>query len=1153
MKRRILSMLLVVCMVVSMLATAAVAAPAYVDIEGHWGEEAIEYWSAEGIVGGVGEGRFNPDGLLTRAEAAAILARLLKLTDKADISKYTDCVAGEWYYDSIAKCVAAGIMGGTGANTMEPGTYLSRAQMFTMFCRATGIVGESAIGKYFVDYNETPVWAVESVNALVNQGYVGGTSATTLEPNALMTRASLVVMLRKAIAAYVTEGGKVEVASNGIVLIVTDEPTQIAFNSGVTNTGAVVTTQPNATVQVSGNFSGTIVTNQPNTTVSLSGLNGTVEVVANADNTKVVNAPAGTTVTSNNGAENVTVNNNKVDTNDSETVVAPTTPATPAPSYPTVTPHVVATAWTTDATAHWHICSWSEQHDYAAHTAAAVVYENVINATVDAAGSRDAVTYCSVCGYEMSRVTEPIEKLDHTCVFGDTATFAWADDYSSATATLTCTVATGCIKTVNAVITSEAEETTTATCVSDGEKTIITTYTATVTEGDKTYTDTKTTTATEADKAPGHSFNREGVCARCDDTEAEAMKFELAVASGELVEDNKGAVTATVYDDYSAVVHLPKGSVSPASVTVSATMKDVDSLGGADKTKSESLTINTGFTVGDQDLYGWLDEAYDFSRSQYTTVNVTINGEAATTYNMVATSTDLTTYTDIVARPSDIEDTRDAWQTLTGYVDVDEENADSYVEIALGSYLQAGGQKLCFEDTATENLKLDNFSNLSDLESTIRGSVTLETVTDTNIIAAVAEGTTLKVGHTKATLNEDCVITVTGNFSTAAAGEALVALKNAQGATSIVKELIGLVNTAIGTIDGQTVNVDFTFGHFHKPAVITPATCTTAGVKGCCDVTEVIPATGHNFVDGKCSVCDITEAEALKFQIKVESGATSGDKAVAATVYDDYSATFVLPESTVNAASVIVSATMKDVASLGGAGKTKSESLTINTGITGKENVALAGWLSDVYTFETASAVVNVAGAAPFTYTLAGTYTNDGSTGTVITATPSDVVAARAAWQALTGHVLVEEVSPADSYIFIAQGSSLTMGGASLCFEDTDVAGLTLNNFNDMSALKETIKSTVKVEDGLTTTGIVAVLKAGTKLAVGNTVATLKQDVTIQVTGITEGDIDGLLIELRTAMNESSMYNMLNKLVTMVNDVVAAMDGENVVINVTFG
>ena len=61
----------------------SVAAGSYADTNGHWAESSIERWSAYGIIQG-SNGQFDPNGQLTCAQLATILAKLLKLPAAKD-------------------------------------------------------------------------------------------------------------------------------------------------------------------------------------------------------------------------------------------------------------------------------------------------------------------------------------------------------------------------------------------------------------------------------------------------------------------------------------------------------------------------------------------------------------------------------------------------------------------------------------------------------------------------------------------------------------------------------------------------------------------------------------------------------------------------------------------------------------------------------------------------------------------------------------------------------------------------------------------------------------------------------------------------------------------------------------------------------------
>lgn len=212
-------------MVVTLLPTAFAAENSYSDTQGHWGEDAIDRWSGYGVISGTGSGLFDPNAPLTRAQAAQIFANLLNLSATASVAQYTDVAVGSWYYDAIAKCVAAGILNGTGSNTMSPNTYVSREELFVMFARALGIQPQASAGVTFTDSASTASWAAGYVNALADMGVVGGSGDGTLAPKADIDRASVVALLDKAITAYGNTSGATVGSSSGIVLVVADNVT----------------------------------------------------------------------------------------------------------------------------------------------------------------------------------------------------------------------------------------------------------------------------------------------------------------------------------------------------------------------------------------------------------------------------------------------------------------------------------------------------------------------------------------------------------------------------------------------------------------------------------------------------------------------------------------------------------------------------------------------------------------------------------------------------------------------------------------------------------------------------------------------------------------------------------------------------------------
>ena len=90
-----------------------------------------------GVVQGVGDGRFDPWGGLTREQAATMLARLAyaigsPLPEYAATFSDNDAISS-WAIDAVGQVQAAGIMSGVGNNMFDPqGTYTREQSIVTM-------------------------------------------------------------------------------------------------------------------------------------------------------------------------------------------------------------------------------------------------------------------------------------------------------------------------------------------------------------------------------------------------------------------------------------------------------------------------------------------------------------------------------------------------------------------------------------------------------------------------------------------------------------------------------------------------------------------------------------------------------------------------------------------------------------------------------------------------------------------------------------------------------------------------------------------------------------------------------------------------------------------------------------------------------------
>ena len=93
-------------------------------------------WAVEnGIVVGMGDGRFAPDATCTRAQAVTLLYRALN-GQSGSTADFSDVPADSYYADAVGWAAANGVVGGIGQNLFGPENNCTRAQIVTLLYRA---------------------------------------------------------------------------------------------------------------------------------------------------------------------------------------------------------------------------------------------------------------------------------------------------------------------------------------------------------------------------------------------------------------------------------------------------------------------------------------------------------------------------------------------------------------------------------------------------------------------------------------------------------------------------------------------------------------------------------------------------------------------------------------------------------------------------------------------------------------------------------------------------------------------------------------------------------------------------------------------------------------------------------------------------------
>lgn len=232
---------------------------------GPWYQAALDFARDHRILFGDPSGNMMPNDNATRAQMAAMLVRVFGCTAGKDIAHFTDVSTDAWYYSELSTAAQMNIFSGYGDGTMGPNRSITRQEAMVVIARAFAVPdGTAADIQAFRDASSVSSWAAAKVCGLVKAGIVNGDNGS-LYPTASITRAEIAQMLYNLGLQFCSDAAALP-ASGRVIYTGAAPLTADAFTGtlylggpagrdlgGMNITGTlVVRTDPNGTVTVGG-------------------------------------------------------------------------------------------------------------------------------------------------------------------------------------------------------------------------------------------------------------------------------------------------------------------------------------------------------------------------------------------------------------------------------------------------------------------------------------------------------------------------------------------------------------------------------------------------------------------------------------------------------------------------------------------------------------------------------------------------------------------------------------------------------------------------------------------------------------------------------------------------------------------------------------
>lgn len=186
-------------------------AKSFTDVPSHWAAESIGFVSEREIFLGTGSDTFSPNAGMTRAMFATVIGRLYERSygeiKTSDTHAFTDCNYGDYYGKYVDWAAENKIISGYGNGRFNPDDLITREQMAAILYRFVKFLGflpnETDTVLSYPDSDSIAGYASDAALYCQTTGVISGRSGGIFAPQETATRAEVATIIQRFIKSVI--------------------------------------------------------------------------------------------------------------------------------------------------------------------------------------------------------------------------------------------------------------------------------------------------------------------------------------------------------------------------------------------------------------------------------------------------------------------------------------------------------------------------------------------------------------------------------------------------------------------------------------------------------------------------------------------------------------------------------------------------------------------------------------------------------------------------------------------------------------------------------------------------------------------------------------------------------------------------------------